>query len=81
MSTYPRPLSGIASGPTAASALFVGWALPLREVGIMKDSLADAVNDGVRKFVGNVPFLHVAFRILTPPAVETPTQDAVPAQE
>ena len=61
MSTRPRPLSGGARGPTTPSALFVGGALPLREVDIVKDSLADAIQDGIREFVRYVPLLHVAF--------------------
>ncbi len=81
VSTPPRPLSWGARGPTAPSALFVGGALPLREVGVVEDSLADAVNDGVGEFVGNVPFFHVAFRVLAPTAAETPPQHAVPAQK
>jgi hypothetical protein len=81
MSTRPQPLSGGARGPTTPSALFVGGALPLREVGVVEDSLADAVNDGVGEFVGNVPFFHMAFRVLAPTAAETPPQHAVPAQK
>jgi hypothetical protein len=60
MSTRPQHLSGVASGPTAASVLFVGGVLPLREVGIMQDSLADAVNDGVGEGIGDVPLFYVA---------------------
>ena len=40
-------------------------------VGVVEDSLADAVNDGVGEFVGNVPFSHMAFRVLAPTATET----------
>ncbi len=78
MSTRPRHLLGVASGPTAASASFVGGVLPLREVGIMQDSLADAVNDGVREGIGDVPLFYVAFQVFAPPAAKAPAQHAVP---